>query len=117
MGPAGLLRTTSSLHVRCGAPTGYRTATRASALTAILPRARRAFPGDALEASSPIGHVSDIHARLAAAARPCAGRDCDERGECDGRETTIAAGLALLGLLAAMWFGVRRLRRLEPAAP
>ena len=46
----------------------------------------------------------------AASARPCTRRDCDARGECDGRETLVAAILALVGLLAAVWFGVRRMR-------
>ncbi|HTE59722.1 MAG TPA: hypothetical protein VK631_05180 [Solirubrobacteraceae bacterium] len=55
-------------------------------------------------------------AAWAAAARPCAGPGCDERGECDGRETAIAAVLALLGLLGAVSYGARRLRRAEPAA-
>jgi hypothetical protein len=52
----------------------------------------------------------------AASARPCTKRDCDHRGECDGRETAIAAVLAFLGLLVAIWYGVRRARRSEPAA-
>jgi hypothetical protein len=46
----------------------------------------------------------------AAAARPCTRRDCDARGECDGRETVAAAVLAGFGLLAAVWFGARRMR-------
>jgi hypothetical protein len=58
----------------------------------------------------------DDPAAWAASARPCTKRDCDHRGECDGRETAIAAVLAFLGLLVAMWFGVRRARRSVPAA-
>ncbi len=51
----------------------------------------------------------------AASARSCTRGDCDERGECDGRETAVAAGLAALGLLWALWLGLRRLRRVgEP---
>ena len=49
----------------------------------------------------------------AAAARPCTRRDCDERGECDGAETAMAAILAALGLLVAIWYGVRRMRRAD----
>jgi hypothetical protein len=52
-------------------------------------------------------------AAWAASARPCTRRDCDERGECDGRETAIAAVLAVLGLLVAVWLGVRRMRRAD----
>ena len=52
----------------------------------------------------------------AAAAQPCTKRDCDRRGECDGRETAMAAVLALLGLLVAGWFAVRRARRSVAAA-
>ncbi len=52
----------------------------------------------------------------AAAARPCTREDCDERGECDGRETAIAAVLAVLGLLVAGVYAGRRLRRAEAAA-
>jgi hypothetical protein len=51
----------------------------------------------------------------AAAARPCTREDCDERGECDGRETAMAAILAALGLLGAVWFGARRTRRVVGA--
>jgi acetyl esterase/lipase len=49
-----------------GAPTDLAAIDpRPSALAAHADRnARRAFPGDELEASSPIGHASDIHARL-----------------------------------------------------
>jgi hypothetical protein len=47
----------------------------------------------------------------AAAARPCTRLDCDERGECDQRETAMAAVLALLGLLGAVGYGARRMRR------
>jgi hypothetical protein len=49
----------------------------------------------------------------AVGARPCTRRGCDERGECDGRETVIAAVLAALGLLAAVWVGVWRMRRAD----
>jgi hypothetical protein len=52
----------------------------------------------------------------AAGARPCTRRACDERGECDGRETAMAAVLAGFGLVAAVWFGIRRMRRVEGAA-
>jgi len=52
-------------------------------------------------------------AAWAAAARPCARRDCDRRGECDGRETAAAALLAAIGLLGAGLTGGRRLRRAE----
>jgi Vacuolar protein sorting-associated protein 62 len=52
----------------------------------------------------------------AAAARPCTAGDCDERGECDGHETAIAAVLAALGLIAAVSYGVRRMRRAEAVA-
>jgi hypothetical protein len=55
-------------------------------------------------------------AAWAAAARPCTRRECDERGECDGRETVMAAVLAALGLLVAVWYGVRRMRRVEGTA-
>jgi hypothetical protein len=55
-------------------------------------------------------------AAWAAAARPCTRGDCDERGECDGRETAVAAVLAVLGLLVALFYAGRRLRRAEPAA-
>ena len=48
-------------------------------------------------AFQPQGRWSDP-AAWAAAARPCTRRDCDRRGECDGRETAIAAVLAVLGL-------------------
>jgi hypothetical protein len=52
----------------------------------------------------------------AASARPCTRRECDERGECDGRETAVAAVLAVLGLLIALLYAGRRLRGAEPAA-
>ena len=61
-------------------------------------------------AYQPQGRWSDP-AAWAAAARPCTRRDCDRRGECDGRETAMAAVLAALGLLWALLFGVRRMRR------
>ncbi len=60
-------------------------------------------------AFQPQGRWSDP-AAWAAAARPCTRRDCDERGECDGRETASAALLAALGLLGAGLSGGRRLR-------
>jgi len=49
-----------------GAPTDLAAIDpRPSAVAAHADRnARRAFPGDALEAMSPIGHASDIHARM-----------------------------------------------------
>ena len=50
-------------------------------------------------------------AAWAAAARPCTRLDCDRRGECDGRETAMSAGLAALGMAWALIFGVRRLRQ------
>ena len=53
----------------------------------------------------------------AASARPCTRSDCDERGECDGRETIIAGVLAALGALWALWLAVRRVRRSVAAAP
>jgi hypothetical protein len=49
----------------------------------------------------------------AAGARDCTRLDCDERGECDGRETAIAGVLAGFGLLWALWLGVRRMRRAD----
>jgi hypothetical protein len=55
-------------------------------------------------------------AAWAAGARSCTRRDCDERGECDGRETAMAAVLAALGLLVAGSYAGRRLRRSEAAA-
>jgi hypothetical protein len=55
-------------------------------------------------------------AAWAAGARACTRRECDERGECDGRETATAALLAALGLLVAVWYGVRRMRRAAGAA-
>ena len=60
-------------------------------------------------AFQPQGRWSDPGA-WAAAARPCTRRDCDERGECDGRETIVASVLAVLGILLALWLGVRRAR-------
>lgn len=60
-------------------------------------------------AFQPQGRWSDPDA-WAAAARPCTRRDCDRRGECDGRETAAAAIVAVLGLFAALWFAVRRMR-------
>jgi hypothetical protein len=55
-------------------------------------------------------------AAWAADARSCTRRECDERGECDGRETVMAAALAALGLLLAVWFAARRMRRVDSAA-
>ncbi len=54
-------------------------------------------------------------AAWAAAARPCTRRDCDRRGECDGRETAMTAVLVALGLAWAFLFGLRRTRRLGAA--
>ena len=53
----------------------------------------------------------------AAMARPCTRRGCDERGECDGRETVIAAILVVLGLFATGLYARRRLGPAEAAAP
>jgi hypothetical protein len=61
------------------------------------------------------GRWSDPDA-WAAAARPCTREDCDRRGECDGRETAMAAVLAALGLLAAVLSGARRTRRFGAGA-
>jgi hypothetical protein len=69
-------------------------------------------PGPALQ---PQGRWSDPSA-WAAAARSCTRHDCDRRGECDGRETAMAAVVATLGLLWALLYGVRRTRRVEAAA-
>lgn len=60
-------------------------------------------------AFQPRGRWSDPDA-WAASADGCLRRTCDERGECDGRETAVAAGLAVLGLLWAGWLAVRRAR-------
>jgi hypothetical protein len=60
-------------------------------------------------AFQPQGRWTDPDA-WAAAARPCTRGDCDERGECDGRETAVATVLAILGMLLALWFGIRRAR-------
>jgi hypothetical protein len=54
-------------------------------------------------------------AAWAATARPCTRLDCNRRGECDERETAMAAGLALIGLAGALVFGVRRMRRVVAA--
>ena len=48
-------------------------------------------------------------------ARRCTRADCDALGECDGRETAIAATLAALALLWALWLGARRVRRTTAA--
>lgn len=61
-------------------------------------------------AFQPQGRWSDP-AAWAAAASPCMRRECDRRGECDGRETAMAAGLAGLGVVWALVFGARRMRR------
>jgi len=63
-------------------------------------------------ARQPQGRWSDPTA-WALAARPCTRRDCDRRGECDGRETAMAGLLALVGLVWALAFGVRRMQRAE----
>ena len=63
-------------------------------------------------AFQPQGRWSDP-AAWAAAARRCTRHDCDRRGECDGRETALAGVLATLGLLCALLYGVRRMRRVE----
>jgi hypothetical protein len=55
-------------------------------------------------------------AAFADGARPCTRRECDERGECDGRETAMAAVIAALGLVAAVGFGARRMRRVDGSA-
>jgi hypothetical protein len=60
------------------------------------------------------GRWSDPDA-WAAGARACTREDCDRRGECDERETVFAAVLAGLGLLAAVLYGARRMRRVEVA--
>jgi hypothetical protein len=52
----------------------------------------------------------------ATAARRCTRADCDARGECDGRETAVAAVLAALGLAFAVWYGLRRTRGAAAAA-
>jgi hypothetical protein len=66
-------------------------------------------------AHQPQGRWSDPTA-WAAAARPCTRLDCNRRGECDGRETVIAAVLAVLGFLSALVFGLRRMRLEEAPA-
>jgi hypothetical protein len=63
-------------------------------------------------ARQPQGRWSDPTA-WAASARSCTRLDCDRRGECDGRETAIAALLAVLGFLCALLYGIRRTRREE----
>jgi hypothetical protein len=67
-------------------------------------------------AFQPLGRWSDPDA-WAASARRCTRRDCDRRGECDGRETAMAGVGATLGLLLALWFGVRRMRRADGRLP
>ena len=64
-------------------------------------------------AFQPQGRWSDPGA-WAAAARPCRAGRCDEIGECDNRETAIAAVLAGLGVAGAALYGRRRLRRGTP---
>jgi hypothetical protein len=60
-------------------------------------------------AFQPQGRWSDPDG-WARAARPCTRAACDERGECDGRETAIALGLAAVPLLGAVVV-LRRRRR------
>jgi hypothetical protein len=73
------------------------------------------------EMSSPRGPAFQPQGRWsdpsgwAAAARPCTRLDCNERGECDERETVVAAILAALALLGAVLFAARRLRRVPVA--
>jgi hypothetical protein len=62
----------------------------------------------------PQGRWSDPDA-WADAARPCTRLDCNERGECDERETVVAAVLAALALLGAVIYAARRLRRVPLA--
>jgi hypothetical protein len=66
-------------------------------------------------AFQPQGRWSDP-AAWAGAAQPCRARACDEIGECDNRETAIAAVLAGLGVIGAALYGRRRLRREESVA-
>jgi hypothetical protein len=61
-------------------------------------------------AFQPQGRWSDPDA-WAAAARRCTREDCNRRGECDERETAMAAVLAFVGLVGAVGFGARRMRR------
>jgi hypothetical protein len=63
-------------------------------------------------AFQPQGRWSDP-AAWAAGAHTCTRRDCNELGECDGRETLVAAILAALGVLGAGLFAARRLRGAE----
>jgi hypothetical protein len=65
-------------------------------------------------AFQPQGRWSDPDA-WAAAARPCTREDCNRRGECDGRETAMAAVLAGAGLLGALIVGRRRMRQVSLA--
>jgi hypothetical protein len=65
-------------------------------------------------ALQPQGRWSDPGA-WAAAARRCTRLDCNERGECDVRETVVAAVLAAVALLGAVLFAARRLRRVPVA--
>jgi hypothetical protein len=71
------------------------------------------------EMSSPRGPAFQPQGRWsdpdgwAGRARPCTRGDCDRRGECDGRETALAGVPAMLGLLLALLYGVRRTRRLD----
>jgi hypothetical protein len=60
-------------------------------------------------AFQPQGRWSDPDG-WARAARPCTRAACDERGECDGRETAIALGFAAVPLLGVVAV-VRRRRR------
>jgi Vacuolar protein sorting-associated protein 62 len=63
-------------------------------------------------AFQPQGRWSHV-AGWAAGARECTRRDCDARGECDGRETAVAGVLAGFGVVWALWLGVRRMRRVD----
>jgi hypothetical protein len=49
---------------------------------------------------------------FARTAMPCTRYRCDQLGECDGRETGVAAIAAGLGTLWALLYGRRRIRRL-----
>jgi hypothetical protein len=75
------------------------------------------------EMSSPRGPAFQPQGRWsepgawAAGAHPCTRRDCDRRGECDERETAIAGFLATLGVLVALFYGLRRTRRAEQLTP
>jgi hypothetical protein len=71
------------------------------------------FPGERDSPRGPLFAPAGAWADPAAwgaAARPCTELGCNERGECDQRETLMAAALAGLGLLGAAWLARRRLR-------